>query len=82
MRNYYLFFRCISVVLVTGVTGYIGSHVTKLLLEDGRQVRGTVRSLNNNERIDTLKKTLTPEDAKYPLELVEADLTKDDGWDK
>ena len=82
MRNYYLFFQCISVVLVTGVTGYIGSHVTKLLLEDGRQVRGTVRSLNNNERIDTLKKTLTPEDAKYPLELVEADLTKDDGWDK
>lgn len=31
-------------VLVTGANGYIGSHVADLLLEEGYNVRGTVRS--------------------------------------
>ena len=66
---------------MTGVTGYLGSHVAKLLLEDGRKVRGTIRSLANTERVEALKKSLCP-DPKHPLELVETDLTKDDGWDK
>jgi len=69
-----------EVVLVTGVSGYIGSHVAKVLLEEGWRVRGTVRSLEDTQRCDALK-ALVP-DAKHPLELVEADLTKDDGWDK
>ena len=67
-------------ILVTGVSGYLGSQVTKQLLEDGRKVRGTLRDASNTERVEALK-ALCPE-AKYPLELVEADLTKDDGWDK
>ncbi|KII83905.1 hypothetical protein PLICRDRAFT_179940 [Plicaturopsis crispa FD-325 SS-3] len=33
-----------STVLVTGFTGYIGSHVTQQLLEAGYTVRGTTRS--------------------------------------
>ncbi|CAL4078695.1 unnamed protein product [Meganyctiphanes norvegica] len=69
-----------EVVLVTGVSGYIGSHVAKVLLEEGWRVRGTVRSLEDTQRCDALK-ALVP-DAKHALELVEADLTKDDGWDK
>ena len=33
-----------STVLVTGVNGYIGSHVADQLLSAGYKVRGTVRS--------------------------------------
>ncbi|XP_042209022.1 putative uncharacterized oxidoreductase YDR541C isoform X3 [Homarus americanus] len=69
-----------AVVLVTGVSGYLGSHVAKLLLEEGYKVRGTVRSLENEAKLEPLK-NLVP-DAKFPLELVAADLTKDEGWDK
>ncbi|XP_068222001.1 uncharacterized protein [Palaemon carinicauda] len=69
-----------ELILVTGVSGYIASHVAKLLLEDGRRVRGTVRSLSNEAKVEPLK-NLVP-DAKHPLELVEADLTKEEGWDK
>lgn len=32
-----------SLVLVTGVNGYIGSHVAKEVLDRGFRVRGTVR---------------------------------------
>lgn len=31
--------------MVTGVTGFVGSHVAKALLERGYRVRGTVRDL-------------------------------------
>lgn len=39
-------------VLVTGASGYIASHLIKLLLQDGRfRVRGTVRSLKKKEKV-------------------------------
>lgn len=69
-----------EVVLVTGVSGYLGSHVAKQLQEEGYRVRGTVRSLENEAKVAPLK-NLVP-DAKHPLELVAADLTSDEGWDK
>ncbi|KAK3866488.1 hypothetical protein Pcinc_027986 [Petrolisthes cinctipes] len=68
------------VILVTGVSGYLGSHVAKQLLEEGYRVRGTVRSLENEAKVNPIK-NLVP-DAKFPIELVAADLTKDEGWDK
>lgn len=34
-----------SIVLVTGVNGYIGSHVADQLMEAGYRVRGTTRNI-------------------------------------
>lgn len=38
-----------SLVLVTGVNGYIASHVADQLMEAGYRVRGTTRSLSKVE---------------------------------
>ncbi|KAI8852756.1 hypothetical protein BC829DRAFT_440377 [Chytridium lagenaria] len=43
-----------SVVLVSGVTGYLGAHVARECLEQGYVVRGTVRSLQKGEYLKTL----------------------------
>ncbi|KAG8928104.1 methylglyoxal reductase (NADPH-dependent) gre2 [Tulasnella sp. 419] len=40
-----------SKVLVTGANGFIGSHITKALLERGFSVRGTVRDENKGEAL-------------------------------
>lgn len=46
-------------VLVTGASGYIATHVTKALLEDGRfRVRGTVRSLKKKEKVNQMQAIL------------------------
>lgn len=65
-------------VLVTGASGYIASYIVKLLQEQGWKVRGTVRNLENEEAVSFLK-GLVPE-AKYPLELVQADLLNEESW--
>ena len=68
-------------VLVTGASGFLASHILKQLLEGGQFiVRGTVRSLANEKKIAPLKR-LFP-DAKYDLELVEADLLVKDSWER
>jgi nucleoside-diphosphate-sugar epimerase len=40
-----------KLVLVTGVTGYVGSHVARLLLSRGYKVRGTLRSLKKCDEV-------------------------------
>ena len=67
-------------VLVTGASGYLAMHVVKQLLDSGEYiVRGTVRSLANEQKVKPLR-MLCPENAKYQLELAEADLTKKESW--
>ncbi|MBC8225729.1 MAG: aldehyde reductase [Gammaproteobacteria bacterium] len=67
-------------VLVTGATGFIALHCIQQLLDQGYQVKGTVRSSNKkNEVIDSMKKnSLHPEN----LTIVYADLLKDEGWNE
>lgn len=79
-NNLFLPNLCISitVVLVTGASGYIATFIVKLLQEEGWKVRGTVRSLEKEDVVKQLKE-LVPH-AKYPVELVEADLLKEDSW--
>lgn len=65
-------------VLVTGISGFIASHVAAKLLENGYAVRGTVRNKVKGQRIvESLKNAGSDVDR---LELVEADLEKDEGW--
>lgn len=39
------------IVTVTGATGYLGEHLVKSLLEQGYHVRGTVRNVNDQEKL-------------------------------
>ncbi|XP_065840423.1 uncharacterized protein [Oscarella lobularis] len=65
----------LPIVLVTGASGFIATHVVSILLAEKKyRVRGTVRDANNEKSTKPLK------DAFPELELVSADLNKDDGW--
>jgi nucleoside-diphosphate-sugar epimerase len=65
-------------VLVTGISGFIASHVAAGLLEQGFAVRGTVRNKVKGERIVEALAAQSVDTSK--LELVETDLDKDAGW--
>ncbi|KAI0228540.1 putative anthocyanidin reductase, partial [Lamellibrachia satsuma] len=65
-------------VLVTGASGFIATHIVRQLLQAGYRVRGTVRSLSNESKVVPLQK-LYPQ-AKHPLELVQADLLDPACW--
>ena len=62
-------------VLVTGITGYLASWIAKYLLDEGYRVRGTVRSLTDVDRINTMRALLPG------AEFVEADLRNAAGWE-
>lgn len=65
-------------VLVTGISGFIASWVAHGALKLGYRVRGTVRSLKNEEKIKHLR-DLCP-GSLYKVELVEADLLNEESW--
>lgn len=69
-----------DVLLVTGITGFVGKHLALRLLQKGYAVRGTLRSVSRRGEVEeTLARHLPPE-ALARLELVEADLLDDAGW--
>jgi len=68
-----------DLVLVTGITGYIGTHVAELLIREGKyKVRATVRSLGNKKRLEPLRQALG-EEGFSQIELREADLLDKEG---
>jgi len=67
-----------DLVLVTGVSGFIASHVAARLLGEGYAVRGTVRNKDKGQKIVDALAAAGSDTSK--LELVEADLSADAGW--
>jgi len=66
-------------VLVTGISGFIASHVATKLLDQGYAVRGTVRNLEKGQGVVDALAAAGHDIAQ--LELVEADLSEDAGWE-
>ncbi len=66
-------------VLLTGASGFIGLHCTRLLLQSGFKVRGTIR---NQEKKNLVRNLMAANDCDANiLELTQLDLTSDFGWD-
>lgn len=68
-----------KLVLVTGGSGFVATHVIKTLLEKGARVRTTVRSLKSKVKVDSIK-NLSPKNAKN-MDIRESDLLDDKPWD-
>ncbi|MFE6522760.1 SDR family oxidoreductase [Streptomyces sp. NPDC057794] len=69
-----------SRVLITGGSGFLAAHCIVRLLEDGFQVRTTVRSERGADRVRSMV-AAGGSAAATDVEVVQADLTADDGWD-
>ncbi len=67
-------------VMVSGASGYLGSWLSRELLEHGFHVRGSVRSLKSSEKIAHLEAL----SAEFPgkLDLFEADLLREGSFDR
>lgn len=69
-----------DLVVVTGISGFLGGHVALQLLNAGYRVRGSVRHLDKAEKV---KATLEKAGADLSrLEFVALDLLDDKGWDE
>ena len=69
-----------TTVLVTGASGFIGLHCVQQLLQQGYRVRGTVRSEARADEVRQAMEANTDVDLGQRLAIVEADLSRDEGW--
>jgi dihydroflavonol-4-reductase len=71
-------------VLLTGSSGYIGKHITLRLLNDGFEVRASVRNQAKAEEVRAAMVAHLPSgfDLDSKLSFVELDLEGDAGWDQ
>ena len=72
--------RSSELVLVTGVSGFLGSWCAVTLLRAGYRVRGSLRRM---DQCDRLRQAIQAEGVTADsdrLTFCKADLTKDDGW--
>jgi dihydroflavonol-4-reductase len=67
-----------SLSLITGGSGYVGTQLAAALLRDGQPVRATVRVPGSEDGLRTAVRRGGADDAG--LEVVVADLMADDGW--
>jgi len=69
-------------VLLTGASGYIGKHITLQLLNQGYEVRASVRNLSKSSEVREAVAPLVLDSSKLDsrLTFVELDLEKDSGW--
>lgn len=70
-----------ELVLVTGGTGFVGSHCIVALLQQGHRVRTTVRSRSREQQLRSMISAAGVDAGPDRLELAEADLLVDTGWD-
>ncbi|ETO06739.1 hypothetical protein RFI_30651, partial [Reticulomyxa filosa] len=64
-----------DLVFVSGISGFIGGHIVKRLLQQGYRVRGSVRKANKASY-----SYLFDQCQEGQLELIECDLTSDKNW--
>ncbi|MFW5655590.1 MAG: NAD-dependent epimerase/dehydratase family protein, partial [Roseicyclus sp.] len=70
-----------SLVVLTGITGFIAKRIALDLLEAGYAVRGTLRAARRADEVrDALRPRLRDPAALDRLSFAEADLTRDEGW--
>ncbi len=63
-------------VFITGITGFVASQIAKLLLTKGYNVKGSVRSLSNKNKILPIQSLPNSQN----LQLIEANLLTADCW--
>jgi nucleoside-diphosphate-sugar epimerase len=68
-----------DLVLLTGISGFLGGHVGKALLDAGFRVRGSVRDLKKAEGVKAMLSQAGCDTRN--LSFVALDLTQDAGWD-
>lgn len=70
-----------NTVLITGISGYLGSHVCNLFLQDGSfKVRGSVRDKTNEKKLQPLRDAF--KEKFNDIELVEVDLMNEESMAK
>jgi len=72
-----------TMVLLTGSSGYIGKHITLQLLNKGYEVRASIRSLAKSDEVRSavLPHLIDSSNLDSRLTFVELDLERDSGWD-